>query len=123
MCSSQWRFCSTKKERKKKGVESLTDTAETLLAKPDEHVQAEIAVGRPVKVLQAPNMVSIVFYVLLVCVYVEERERKADGREKHKDKAQIEKKKQSQPEGQPRRKPKRKSRKRDEKRNRDNRPN
>lgn len=44
---------------------SLTDTAETLLAKADEHIEAEIAVGRSIKVLQAPDVIPVVLNVLL----------------------------------------------------------
>lgn len=42
----------------------LTGAAEALLAHPDQHVQAEVAVGRFVKVLESPHMLSIIFHVL-----------------------------------------------------------
>lgn len=42
----------------------LTGAAEALLAHPDQHVQAEVAVGGFVKVLESPHMLSIIFHVL-----------------------------------------------------------
>lgn len=42
----------------------LTGAAESLLAHADQHVQAEVAVGRLVKVLESPHMLSIIFHVL-----------------------------------------------------------
>ena len=56
------------------GGEILTNTAEALLAQTDEHVQAEIAIGWPVKVLQAPNMVAIVLHVLLGTAELQQNE-------------------------------------------------
>ena len=46
------------------GTHILTGAAEALLPHPDQHVQAEIAVGRFVKVLESPHMLSIIFHVL-----------------------------------------------------------
>lgn len=42
----------------------LTGAAEALLPHTDQHVQAEIAVGRLVKVLESPHMLSIILHIL-----------------------------------------------------------
>ena len=42
----------------------LTGTAETLLSHADQHVQAKIAVGRFVKVLESPHMLSVILHIL-----------------------------------------------------------
>ena len=42
----------------------LTGTAETLLPHADQHVQAKIAVGRFVKVLESPHMLSVILHIL-----------------------------------------------------------
>jgi hypothetical protein len=47
-------------------VKSLTDAAEALLAQADEHVEAEIAVGWTVEVLEPPQMIAVLFDVLSV---------------------------------------------------------
>lgn len=46
------------------GIKRLTDAAEAFLAQADEHVEAEVAVGRPVEVLQPPQMIPVLFDVL-----------------------------------------------------------
>lgn len=45
-------------------VHVLTGAAEALLPHTDQHVQAEIAVGRLVKVLESPHMLSIILHIL-----------------------------------------------------------
>ena len=42
----------------------LTGAAEALLPHANQHVQAEIAVGRLVKVLESPHMLSIILHIL-----------------------------------------------------------
>ena len=42
----------------------LTDAAEAFLAQADEHIEAEVAVGRTVKVLEPPQMVAVLFDIL-----------------------------------------------------------
>lgn len=42
----------------------LTGAAEALLPHADQHVQAEIAVGRLVKVLESPHMLSVILHIL-----------------------------------------------------------
>lgn len=43
----------------------LTHTAKPLFAEPDEHVEAEVAISRTVEVFQSPQMIAILFHVLL----------------------------------------------------------
>lgn len=42
----------------------LTGAAEALLPHANQHVQAEIAVGRLVKVLESPHMLSVILHIL-----------------------------------------------------------
>ena len=42
----------------------LTDAAESFLAEADEHIEAEVAVGRTVKMLEPPQMVAVLFDIL-----------------------------------------------------------
>ncbi len=42
----------------------LTDTAEAFFAETDEHIEAQVAVGRTVKVFQSPEMVPVLLDVL-----------------------------------------------------------
>lgn len=45
---------------------SLTGAAEALLPQADQHVEAQVAVGRLVEVLQPPHVLPVVLHVLQV---------------------------------------------------------
>lgn len=42
----------------------LTGAGEALLAHSDEHIQAEITVGRLIEVFQSPHMLPIILHIL-----------------------------------------------------------
>lgn len=44
----------------------LTDAAEAFLSQADEHVEAKVAIGRTVKVLEPPQMVAVFFHILIL---------------------------------------------------------